>query len=266
MNDPYNKTQYAVESEQAEHESVEVDALDDLDIRAIDNPILNSHISTVKLLFKKGEQMLPQITEFDLSLLHAAIGICGEAAELEKAVFAARCCPSPDKMTKEIKGRRNMFWRTVLLVLGLDRGNILEECGDHKFYDRALLVTLGIDIEEKHWEDSLPDWLLHLTLSDKKSLARLCNLVSAHTILAGDILDVIKKKVMYRKELDMAKLRPLLKDDAWVLSQILDWIDATDSDAMTHNIDKLLTGKKARYKEGYSDAAAQHRADKGGEQ
>ncbi len=79
------------------------------------------------------------------------------------------------------------------------------------------------------------------------------------------MLDLVKKTVLYRKALDFSKLNELLRHDCWVVEQIAALIGVSEEDLREHNMQKLEKGTNARYKEGYSDAAAQARRDKAAE-
>lgn len=77
---------------------------------------------------------------------------------------------------------------------------------------------------------------------------------------AGELLDAIKKKVIYRKPLDMENVIEELGDIEFYLEGIRQGLGITREQCLEANIAKLL-GK--RYKDGkYSDQAAQERADK----
>jgi len=76
---------------------------------------------------------------------------------------------------------------------------------------------------------------------------------------AGELLDAIKKRVIYRKPLDRANVVEELGDLEFFIEGLRQGLDITREECLEANIAKL--GK--RY-EGlkYSDAAAQNRADK----
>jgi NTP pyrophosphatase (non-canonical NTP hydrolase) len=76
---------------------------------------------------------------------------------------------------------------------------------------------------------------------------------------AGELLDAIKKRAVYRKELDRENVIEELGDIEFYLEGLRQGLDITRDQCLEANIAKL--GK--RY-EGlkYSDSAAQHRADK----
>lgn len=79
---------------------------------------------------------------------------------------------------------------------------------------------------------------------------------------AGELLDAIKKRVIYRKDLDMENVKEELGDLEFYMEGIRQLLGITRDQCIEANINKL--GK--RY-EGfkYSDNAAQERADKGAE-
>ena len=79
---------------------------------------------------------------------------------------------------------------------------------------------------------------------------------------AGELLDAVKKWVFYNKELDIANVVEELGDIEFYLQGLRARLYIERVDTLQHNIDKLLVGEKARYKDGYSDAAAHARRDK----
>ena len=214
-----------------------------------------AHLDLIARLFKGGDQIIMGITVNCLSMLHAAVGIATEASELERAVFHIRAARSP--------------WAEHP---GLDFANILEELGDHLFYEGALRIATDLvqmsDARELG-EDALSTptlWTSHLSTdvhSGRGPREVLCELISMHSILAGDILDVIKKHVFYRKDLNRDLLRSLLLQDCWTIREVAILLGVDEDRLRELNIAKLEKGPNARYKAGtYSDAAAQARADK----
>ncbi len=76
---------------------------------------------------------------------------------------------------------------------------------------------------------------------------------------AGELLDAIKKKVIYRKELDINNVIEELGDLEFYLEGIRQIINVSREQILQGNIDKL----SIRYnKLQYSDASAQEREDK----
>lgn len=78
---------------------------------------------------------------------------------------------------------------------------------------------------------------------------------------AGELLDAIKKAWVYNKPLDEQNLIEELGDVLWYVQHIANHLNVPLETIMYANMEKL----KRRYPEGYSDQAAQARADKTGE-
>lgn len=84
---------------------------------------------------------------------------------------------------------------------------------------------------------------------------------------AGELVDAIKKHVFFGKELDKENVVEELGDILFYLEAMAQLLNVSKTQLMAHNVDKLLTGEKARHKSGkYSDEAQNARADKQGEQ
>lgn len=77
----------------------------------------------VKSLFKKAREIL--LSEQDVNMLHAAVGICGEAGEVL------------DLIKKTAFNNRDMDYK-----------KLMEELGDVEFYLEALRQTLGISRDD----------------------------------------------------------------------------------------------------------------------
>lgn len=76
---------------------------------------------------------------------------------------------------------------------------------------------------------------------------------------AGEIVDAIKKSVIYQKPLDINNLKEEIGDTLFYLQGICNTIGTTLARCQSDNIEKLT----ARYHTGsYSDKQAQERADK----
>ncbi len=79
---------------------------------------------------------------------------------------------------------------------------------------------------------------------------------------AGELLDAIKKSVIYRKDLDVDNVIEELGDIEFYLEGFRQGLNITREETLNHNIEKL--GK--RYKgHQYSNEQAKNRADKLGE-
>lgn len=77
---------------------------------------------------------------------------------------------------------------------------------------------------------------------------------------AGELLDAIKKAAIYNKPLDRENVIEELGDLEFFMEGIRAQLKITREDTLRYNVQKL----EKRYATGYSDAAAQARADKAG--
>ena len=76
---------------------------------------------------------------------------------------------------------------------------------------------------------------------------------------AGELLDAIKKHVIYQKPLDLENVKEELGDLLFYMSNLMQSVGLTFEEILQHNIDKL----SVRYSSGkYSNQQAQDRADK----
>lgn len=75
---------------------------------------------------------------------------------------------------------------------------------------------------------------------------------------AGELLDAVKKQVIYRKELDRENIIEELGDLEFYLEGMRQSLNLTREEILAANIAKL----QKRYADGYSDKAAHERADK----
>ena len=89
-----------------------------------------------------------------------------------------------------------------------------------------------------------------------------CNLI--HMVIgvsteANELLDAIKKHVIYQKPLDVENVKEELGDLLFYMSNLMQSVGLSFEEVLQHNIDKL----SVRYSSGsYSNAQAQQRADK----
>lgn len=74
----------------------------------------------------------------------------------------------------------------------------------------------------------------------------------------GELVDAIKKHVIYNKGLDRPNVVEELGDIEWYLQGLRQGLGITREEVLEHNIDKL----NLRYPDKYNDACAQARADK----
>lgn len=80
---------------------------------------------------------------------------------------------------------------------------------------------------------------------------------------AGELLDAVKKHVIYNKPIDRENVIEELGDLEFYMEGLRQGFGITREETIAANIYKLAEGPNARYKGGkYSDKAAQDRADK----
>jgi NTP pyrophosphatase (non-canonical NTP hydrolase) len=117
---------------------------------------------------------------------------------------------------------------------------------DHKLMVAALIKP-GIDILA--------------TLTPEK-----CNILHMAVGISGEsgeLLDAVKKAVVYNKTLDRQNVIEELGDLEFYMEGLRQELDISREQTLAANIYKLLSSDKARYKLGtYTDAQAQDRADK----
>lgn len=146
------------------------------------------------------------------SLIHAAVGMAGEIAELLEAT---------------------------------DLDNIIEELGDWRFYREAA------------WQDLVKEGAFR-----PKSVVMVASwygqTLTELAIWNGKFLDAAKKVWVYNKPYDIVGLTDLLMRCDAVMEQFIAQIGVTWDLVDRHNMVKL----SKRYPKGYTDAAAQTRADK----
>ena len=89
-----------------------------------------------------------------------------------------------------------------------------------------------------------------------------CNLIHMCVGISGEsgeLLDAIKKHVIYQKPLDVENVKEELGDLLFYMSNLMQSVGLTFEEILQHNIDKL----SVRYSSGsYSNEQAQERADK----
>ena len=190
----------------------------------------------VKRLVKPGEAIIETMTPAKANKLHMAVGLAGEVFELME-------CLKFDANNQAI-----------------DEANLIEELGDIEFYLEGLNQIY------------CPKELANLTtpVHKEQEAVDALHLIHRH---AGMVLDFVKKEVIYNKE------DPLLHDQIQVSlcyvrynlnvfynhRYLAERTKETIAKVQGANMEKLLTGKKARFSEGsYTDEAAKLRRDKDG--
>ena len=75
---------------------------------------------------------------------------------------------------------------------------------------------------------------------------------------SGEIVDAVKKHVIYNKELDIVNMREEIGDVMWYIALVCRTLEFDLEEILQENINKLMT----RYPEKYTDALATERLDK----
>lgn len=194
---------------------------------------MQAHQEMVTRLAKPGHAILDSMTPAKAHLLHMAIGISGEAGELVAGIVA------------------NNTNRQNLRVIAECYENIVEELGDIEFYVEGLLQGVGLT----------HDGVANALIDGEYPVEFHYDLSEGIAVYSANILDTVKKHVIYNKVLDEATLMNNLCGLEFHLEEIRMFAGVSREDTLAHNIAKL-TGDKGRYKQGYSDKAAQERADK----
>ena len=140
-------------------------------------------------------------------------------------------------------------------IFELGRKDVVEEIGDLLFY----VVGLSRDSEIK------------ARVFDGSSFSAIRENGLTYVIQklqnsAGFLLDAVKKQSVYCKPLDAKEASDQLSTVVACVNRICYLLVISRVECLEANMEKLLTGKNARYKEGiYTDEQAQQRNDKTGE-
>lgn len=188
-------------------------------------PIEHEHM--VAVLAKEGQLIVNEMTAMDAHNMHMAVGISGEVGELLEA-FNAVFSHGKD----------------------MDRVNVVEELGDAEFYIEGLRQGYCITRAET---------LEGIRVIDNDSVNSLIGVSNGIVIHASQILDIVKKGVIYRKAIP----REVIVDGLGWLEFYLDRartiLNITREETIEANINKLGI-RYAGFE--YSDESAQKRADK----
>lgn len=186
------------------------------------------HAAMVDALVKPGVSIMLDLNPIKAERLHMAVGLVGEVGEL---------------VTNYVESDTTNR---------IDYINVLEELGDIEFYLEGLCQTYGLERMRPTAEFS----------KENGHPLALLSLVSA----AGEVLDLVKKEAIYNKSAEHAGVGLQLLKLRVHLDNVYDEYSEqhiTPESAREANLQKLLKGDKARFKEGsYSNSAAQERADK----
>ncbi len=188
---------------------------------------MNEYSQMVADLAKPGEDIIATLTPIKMHMLHMAVGLAGETGEL---------------LEHECSGG------------GVVDSELIEELGDTEFYFEGLCQSMHITLNTIRLDQAYS--YLSATCGDSQSAA-LC------VVAASDMLDLVKKMVIYNKDVDLGVFVNALTKVRVRLDQAYSYYGITQLEALEHNMNKLLKGDNARYKEGkYTDEAAQVRRDK----
>ena len=183
-----------------------------------------THPELVAALLKPGKEIAEQMTAQEADLWHNATGVSGEAGEILQCVFSSH-----------------------LNDCELDVENMVEELGDMAFYLEGLRQNVGLSREET---------LTYVGQYRKLSLLDETIMLS---IASANLLDLVKKTVIYKKVLDPKALVMALSSIERSLEEIRNHIGVDRPFVLGQNIDKL----SVRYAGlTYTNEAAQVRADK----
>lgn len=176
----------------------------------------------VKALKKPGDDIIVTLTGQQADLLHMAIGLSGEVAELLEPFSASYQFPE------------------VLI----DRANVIEELGDIEFFLEGIYENVG---RKRHY------WIALDAESGRRSL------IEDLVIYSGKVLDAVKRHAIYGKELDREELDGAVEDFENTLSALYHVLGVDRNEVINHNVNKLSTRYASL---SYSDKQAQDRADK----
>lgn len=125
-------------------------------------------------------------------------------------------------------------------------------------------TVMATDVDYEH-----SCMVTNLQKSGEAILAKLTPLQAATLHMAvgvagegGELLDAVKRWTIYQKDLDLDNVIEELGDIEFFLEGIRQNLAITREQTLEANLNKLLKGDRARYKDGYSDAAAIRRDDK----
>lgn len=183
--------------------------------------------SMVTALAKDGSAIMQDLNNNSAHLMHMAIGVSGEVAEIFIPIL-------------DIKGISDV------------KENMTEEFGDAEFYLEG--YRQGADIDPEDVMKLTP------TIEPTGNAFMDCGLFSVE---AGHLLDSTKRYAIYGKELNVGRVMQELRNIEYIMESIRIRFNITRQQTLDHNHNKLLAGKKARYKEGaYTNEQANNRQDK----
>ena len=182
----------------------------------------------VKDLIKPGKDILSTLTPEKCHLLHCALGIGGEGAEVLACMDNSLFCKK------------------------FDRTNAIEELGDLEFYLEALPEEYKSRVSRFSDNQQKQQW----GAETARAMSIIC-------VESGVLMDLIKKVVIYDKQGASDDIKQAVYDVYVSMDLFYSYTGITKQNAIDANMVKLLTGKNARYKQGtYTNQQAQDRNDK----
>lgn len=160
-----------------------------------------------------------------IRLLHGAIGLASELSEAQELA----------------EGQH------------IDVTNLKEEMGDIMWYQNLFIQELGFNPEEIYMFNDTDK--LHSS-SENEAKALLQEEVHGLVKHCGELIDLVKKHLMYGRELNVAGVKDRLQKIDYHTNRALRSHGLTSAQARERNDSKLV---KIRYKDGYTDAKAINR-------
>jgi len=186
----------------------------------------NEYVKNV--LVTEARDMAPLQERFaqirNIRLLHGAIGLSSELAEAQELV---------EKPT-------------------IDAVNLKEEMGDLFWYMGIIVDELKLNPEEVFMFN---DTGATVTFTVHEQRANLQAQINGMVKSVGVLVDLLKKSVMYGKELNEAGVKEKLQALDYYINQALRLFGQTSAGSRERNIEKL----RARYGEKFTEAAALER-------
>jgi len=94
-------------------------------------------------------------------------------------------------------------------------------------------------------------------LSEDGRLLRMVHMAIGMNGEAGEVIDLLKKSMVYGKPLDEIKLKKEIGDVLWYVANLIDALGSSFEEVMQMNVDKLAE----RYPNGFTEADALERKD-----
>lgn len=185
----------------------------------------NDYVKNV--LVTEAKDKAPLVERFSqfrsVRLLHGAIGLASELAEIREM-----------GQQKEI-----------------DKVNLKEEMGDLCWYMGIMVSELGLDPESVFRTTAI----MAPTEHPDYQKDYLNQHIDGMTIDIGEMIDLLKKNLVYGKELNIASMQEKLFSLSCEIESALNIYGMFSSEARERNIEKL----RARYGEKFTEAAALER-------